>query len=88
MLPHGLLEIYKDAAHSAGLTLTHERARADFALDFFEKVFAAIVDQGGPPPVGIHLLMRDTGPQKIQNYVAEVTAGRLAPVEMFFRAPS
>ena len=76
-------EIYRDAAKAAGLTLKAERNRRDFALDFFARVFAAI-EANGPPPVGIHLLMRETAGQKIQNYVACAKAGLIAPVEMIF----
>lgn len=72
--------VYREAAEAAGLARVAERDRRDFALDFF----AAIEEAGGPPPVGIHLLMRETGPQKIQNYVAAAKAGLIAPVEMIF----
>lgn len=76
--------VYRQAAEAAGLRRVDERERGDFALAFFARVFAAMEAHGGPPPVGIHLLMRDTGPQKIQNYVAAVKAGLIAPVEMIF----
>ena len=77
-------EIYREAANSADLIKIAERARGEFALDFFDRVFAAIAAEG-PPPIGIHLLMRETAGQKIQNYVAAVQAGMIAPVEMIFR---
>lgn len=81
-------EVYRAAAAGAGLEAVAERERKAFTLDFFEKAFAAIAANGGPPPMGIHLLMRDTAGQKIQNYVDAVTAGMLAPVEMIFRKPA
>jgi len=81
-------EVYRTAAKAAGFSTVAERARADFALDFFAKAFASIEAAGGPPPVGIHLLMRDTAPAKLRNYVAEVTAGRIAPVEMIWQKGS
>ncbi len=77
-------EVYRNAAAGAGLTLRAERARGDFALAFFERVFAAAAERGGPAPVGIHLLMRDTAGQKLSNYVDAVRAGSIAPVEMIF----
>lgn len=79
-------EAYREAAAAAGLTPVAERARGDFALAFFAKVFAHIAEHG-PPPVGIHLLMRETAPQKIQNYVACVERGTIAPVEMIYAKP-
>ncbi|MEM9062734.1 MAG: class I SAM-dependent methyltransferase [Pseudomonadota bacterium] len=78
-------ETYRNAASATGLALSQERERGAFALDFFDRVFAVIQANGGPPPIGIHLLMRETAGQKIQNYVAAVKAGLIAPVEMIFR---
>lgn len=78
-------EVYTDAAAQAGFELTSERQRRDFTLNFFEQAFTAIKENGAPPAVGIHLLMKDNASQKIQNYVTEVKANRLAPVEMIFR---
>jgi ubiquinone/menaquinone biosynthesis C-methylase UbiE len=78
-------EDYRAAAAAAGLVQLAERDRSHFALDFFAGVFASIAAKGGPPPVGIHLLMRESAGPKLQNFVAEIEAGRLAPVEMIFR---
>lgn len=78
-------ETYLAAAESAGFELISTRDRSDFAKSFFEKVFARMEEQGGPAPVGIHLLMAETGRQKIQNYVTHLHAGDIAPVEMIFR---
>ena len=76
---------YKVAATEAGFELLSARNRRDFTLKFFASVFAAIEKSGAPPAVGIHLLMKETAAQKLQNYVAEVKAERLAPFEMIFR---
>ena len=78
-------EEYTDAATQAGFELLNERNRREFTLEFFAKVFAMIKEKGAPPAVGIHLLMKETATQKLQNYVVEVTAGKLAPFEMIFR---
>ncbi|MDP5215805.1 class I SAM-dependent methyltransferase [Ruegeria sp. 2205SS24-7] len=78
---------YMEAAEVAGLVFKSIRNRKDFALDFFKTVFARIEEAGGPPPVGIHLLMRDTAGEKIQNYVNCVQAGLIAPFELIFRKP-
>jgi ubiquinone/menaquinone biosynthesis C-methylase UbiE len=76
---------YINAAQQAGFELIGQRKRRDFTLAFFEKAFAAIKESGAPPPVGIHLLMKDTAALKLKNYVAEVKADKLAPVELIFR---
>lgn len=80
-------EEYEAAAAAVGFSKVSKRDRSGFAKGFFERVFAAIEKVGGPPPVGIHLLMHETGPAKIQNYVTHLHAGDIAPVEMIFRAP-
>lgn len=79
--------VYRQAAEQAGLDLAAERDRRDFALDYFAQVFAKIGAEG-PPALGIHLLMRETAGQKLQNYVACCEAGLIAPVEMIFRKPA
>lgn len=80
-------QAYRKAAEAAGLRPVAERERRQFALDYFAKVFAMIEKAGAAPPVGIHLLMRETGPQKLQNYVAAAEAGMIGPVEMIFEKP-
>ena len=60
--------------------------RREFTLDYFGRVFAAI-EAKGLPPLGIHLLMGDTAGEKLQNYVENVKADRIAPVEMIFAKP-
>ncbi|MEM7528128.1 MAG: methyltransferase domain-containing protein [Pseudomonadota bacterium] len=78
---------YRAAATAPGLTLEHEIDHRDFTLAFFAKVFARLAKHG-PAPLGIHLLMgEETAAEKLKNYVANVEAGRIAPVEMVFRKP-
>ncbi len=79
-------EVYRDLATAAGLDLVAERERRQFALDFFAHVFEKVA-ANGPPPLGINLMMGDTAGEKIQNYVANVESGRIAPVEMIFKRP-
>lgn len=78
-------ETYREAATAAGFSQVGERDRSAFAKAFFDRVFALIEKAGAPPPVGIHLLMHDTGPAKIENYLTHLHAGDIATVEMIFR---
>ncbi|WP_424830845.1 methyltransferase domain-containing protein [Ruegeria sp.] len=77
-------EVYKDAAAAAGFELVTENDRTMFALEFFEDVFAKIAESG-PAPLGIHLMMGETAPEKFQNYVANLKAGHICPTEMIFK---
>ncbi|MEM8851004.1 MAG: class I SAM-dependent methyltransferase [Pseudomonadota bacterium] len=78
--------VYRRAGHAAGLTHLAERDRTAFAQDYFDRVSRKIA-AAGPPPLGIHLLMGEDAGTKIENYVANLTTGRIAPHEMIFEKP-
>jgi ubiquinone/menaquinone biosynthesis C-methylase UbiE len=77
---------YRGALQAAGLTTVKERNRADFARAFFREVAERTAKAGGPPPLGIHILMKTDVPQKLTNVVSALEAGVIAPVEMICRA--
>lgn len=81
-------EEYRTALTDAGLTLESERNRHGFALEFFEELKAKTMAAGGPPPLGLHILMGATAPLKVQNMLDNISAGRIAPVEMIGRKPA
>ena len=60
-------EEYKAALAGAGFNLLAERNRRVFAMAFFTQLRAAMANAGGPPPLGLHLLMGETTPEKIKN---------------------
>src|SRR6516162_5102691 len=62
-----------------------ERNRRDFALAFFDQLRAKTAAAGGPPPLGLHILMGRNTPDKVQNMIANISTGRIAPVEMIAR---
>ena len=72
---------YREALQAAGFLVIAERDRRDFALAFFDQLRAA----GGPPPLGLHILMGRTTPDKVQNMIQNVSSGRIAPVELIAR---
>ena len=78
-------EAYKRALKAAGFEVTAERNRRDFALDFFAELRARTAAAGGPPPLGVHVLMGASGAEKIKNMVENIAAGRIAPVEIITR---
>ena len=78
---------YKAALDSAGFTLIAERNRRDFALDFFTNLQAAASNADGPPALGLHILMGETAPVKIRNMIENITANRIAPVELIAEKP-
>lgn len=77
-------ERYKKALQKAGLTVIAERNRRDFALAFFADLRAKAA-AGGPPPLGLHVLMGKSTPAKVQNMIDNISKGRIAPVEIVGR---
>ncbi|WP_299884789.1 methyltransferase domain-containing protein [uncultured Ruegeria sp.] len=77
-------DVYKNAAAAAGMELVAENDRTEFAIAFFQEVFERVAESG-PAPLGIHLMMGETAPEKFQNYVANLEARRIRPTEMIFK---
>jgi ubiquinone/menaquinone biosynthesis C-methylase UbiE len=78
-------ERYKKALEEAGFTVIAERNRRDFALAFFADLRAKMAAAGGPPPLGLHVLMGKNTPEKVQNMIASTSKGLIAPVELIAR---
>lgn len=76
---------YKACLEEAGFELVTERDRREFALEFFSELQARAASRHGPPPLGIHILMGRTAPDKVSNMIANVSAGLIAPVELVAR---
>jgi len=75
-------EQYKHALKSAGFEVSDGNNRRDFALDFFQKLRAKTEASGGPPPLGLHTLMKESTAIKIKNMIDNITANYIAPVEI------
>lgn len=78
----GSPEDYRAALESSGFDVTATRDRRDFAIAFFDALRARMAAAGGPPPLGLHLVMGDETPAKVANMVANVNCGAIAPVEI------
>jgi ubiquinone/menaquinone biosynthesis C-methylase UbiE len=78
-------ERYKEALQKSGFAIIAERNRRDFALTFFAELRAKTSAAGGPPPLGLHVLMGKSTPDKVQNMIDNISKGRIAPVELIVR---
>ena len=58
---------------------------ATLHLAFFADLRAKTAAAGGPPPLGLHVLMGKTTPEKVQNMIDNISKGRIAPVELIAR---
>lgn len=76
---------YRRALEAAGFDIVKERERGDFACAFFRQVAARAAEQGGPPPLGIHILLKRDAPQKLANLMGHLESGTVAPVELICR---
>ena len=72
---------YRAALEAVGFEVVHERGRREFGIDFFERNIARTA-QGGPPILGLQLLMGERAPQMMQNVLGGMKRGIFEPVEM------
>jgi hypothetical protein len=84
-------ETYRDAFAAAGLELTLEENRRDFALESFKQIqeMRTKAAEGNipPSPIGLQLLMGAQFETKMKNIVQGIVADRFAPVIMIARKP-
>lgn len=73
---------YKQEIEKAGFTVTAERNRQEFALEFFKAAAEKTKANGGPPPLSLHTLMQDSTPMKLKNLAENIKNGLLSPVEI------
>lgn len=76
---------YRQALADAGFSLSVERDRRAFALQFFAQLHARNEANGGPPALGLHTLMQETTGAKVSNMIANIKRGLIAPVELIAR---
>lgn len=79
-------EDYRRALEAGGFEVLGERERRAHALDFFRRVRARAQESGGPPPLGLHILMKADAPQKLANVIDNLERGLIAPLELVCRA--
>ena len=78
-------EAYKAALRASQFEILAEHNRRDFAIEFFRALRARMGQTGGPPPLGLHLVMGPDAATKIANMIANIEAGSIAPVELIAR---
>jgi ubiquinone/menaquinone biosynthesis C-methylase UbiE len=79
--------VYKSALKTAGFNILAERNRREFALEFFAQLKSKAANAGGPPPLGLHILMGSTATQKIGNMIENISRNVVAPVEIVAEKP-
>lgn len=77
--------VYKRLLEAAGFTIEKERSRREFAVEFFQRLRAEAAEREGPPPLGLHIVMGASAPQKIANMIDNLQRGLIAPREIVAR---
>ena len=72
---------YRNTLAASGFDVIHERRRGAFALEFTQRMMARVA-QGGPPALGLHLLMGEPTKVMLGNVQAMIQEGILEPVEL------
>lgn len=78
-------EQYKEALKIAGFEIITENNRRDFSLEFFKQMKKKAEENGGPPPLGLHTLMKETTADKIKNMVDNIAKDYIFPIEIIAR---
>lgn len=73
---------YTQALADARFEVLTEVNRLDFAMEFFRHQRAKTRAAGRPSPLGLHLLMQRNTAERLQNLVANMKRGLIAPVEI------
>ncbi len=81
------LPTYRMALEAAGFEVQQLRNRGAFAIEFFSAMRKQSANNGGPPPLGLHIILGQDAPLKIANMVDAIAAGTIAPVEIICRKP-
>ena len=74
-------DVYREALAAAGFRLQQETDRTASGVAFIRRAMAARAAAAAPPPLGLHLLMRERTPAILQNVLAMLEEGPLSAIE-------
>jgi ubiquinone/menaquinone biosynthesis C-methylase UbiE len=77
---------YRSALEQAGFEVRTCRSRRESAIEFFQRMRAQAQASGGPPRLGLHVLMGPSAPQKIANMIDAVERRLIAPTAIVARS--
>lgn len=75
---------YKQALRGAGFEIVSVTDNREMAIGFFEAIKARLT-KGGPPPLGLHIVMGQDAGLKVKNMYANVKNGVVSPVQIIAR---
>lgn len=80
----GSQDDYVAALTAAGFEILEIEDKREVALKFFETIKARLA-KGGPPPLGLHIVMGKDAKIKVGNMFANVEGGSVSPVQILAR---
>ena len=78
-------DFYRQTLEASGFTVQEPRSGKVFALEFFNQMRAGVAG-AQPPPLGLHILMGASTPQKVANMIANLERDLIVPAEIIARA--
>jgi SAM-dependent methyltransferase len=78
-------EDYRASLSREGFVIVEERNRSQFALDFYRAMKAKAAASGGPPVLGLHVIIGPAAPERLGNMIALIERGTIAPVQIVCR---
>jgi len=75
------IDEYRNGLADAGFEVESVTDRYEFGAAFFTSVREKLRAAGGPPPLGIHLLMGSDSPEKVENITENLVDGLIAPFQ-------
>ena len=78
------IDDYRREMEANGFEVLSITEKADVAIKFFEAIKARVA-AGGPPPLGLHIVMGADAKVKVGNMASNVVKGSIAPVEIIAR---
>ncbi|AXI46679.1 SAM-dependent methyltransferase [Sulfitobacter sp. SK012] len=72
---------YRQTLEAAGFEIMDVIDKRDVAISFFEAIMARLA-QGGPPPLGLHIVMGNNAKIKVKNMFTNVQNGTVSPVQI------
>jgi SAM-dependent methyltransferase len=80
------VETYRRILEGAGFAIQKMRSRRDVAIEFAHGLRANAARGDASPPLGLHITMGASAPQKVMNLIDGLERGFVSPTEMICRA--
>ena len=85
LVERGEREVAREVLEGAGFSLVEARDRTRESIEFLDESFVRMREAGGPPPLGLHLVLGPAFPEILARARVDLAAGRMAPTILWAR---